>query len=120
MKETLASEKTIKHPRIAGIFFIVVGEFLVYLGLIQPVREISQGKAEVSYSLGAATIGVLATLLGLVLLITGNKYAVLLTTPMEKRSKRARRIFFVVCFAFGMLSYLAMTYFLQMKGYADK
>jgi hypothetical protein len=109
------------YPRPAGVFYVLVGAMLWYATIIQPIQQANVGVREVKIYVGVGTFSSVMTLLGLCLMVFGERCARLLW-PSANESKRSAYLMLIGALL-GIVSitvYSMLESYVKSKGYIFK
>jgi len=104
-----------KTARGLGLFFLLAGTAMAYLSIYSPIMEALRGESYVSYSEKAVCIAPVSILLGLYLIVVGDKAFSFQLSPRIKIVLIILAAAIVLIVAFGSL--FAMKYILMKFGY---
>ena len=104
-----------KTARGLGLFFLLIGMVMTYLNIYLPISGALRGESYISYSEMAVCVAPVSILLGLYLIVVGDKAFSFHLSPQMKIVLIILAAVIVLIVAFGSL--LAMRYFLMRIGY---
>jgi uncharacterized protein YjeT (DUF2065 family) len=109
----------LKYPRPAGAILVLLGAAFCYWMIIQPIHQADAGKPEIEISLTGGTVGVILTVIGLVYVVFGARFARIFQ-PSAEESKAPAYTAGVLLAIVGIGIYFALKSYLESKGYVGR
>ena len=113
---TPAVQEILKQPRKFGAIFFLFGTGILYWRIILPIQQARSAAAQIDISVLMTMVGVAFTLMGLIYLVFGLRFASVVH-PSEEQSKVPARIAGAVVVLLGLAIYYGLKTFLVARGY---
>jgi hypothetical protein len=101
--------------RLGGLLLLLIGAFLAYISVYEPLQAAARGDEKVSLSLKGAIVCPMALILGATLLVLGRRAQAVFGT--RERPKPAVWVFVVLVLLVGLGLYLYLKSALEAQGY---
>ncbi|MFN8285837.1 MAG: hypothetical protein U0V74_03735 [Chitinophagales bacterium] len=106
----------LKHPRAVGALFMCLGGLLVYLSILSPIKDAQHHAADVSLSMGGIFVAVFSSLIGIIFLLFGVRFARFFVVEKDQ-SKTPVYITAAVISLVGLIVYMALQKYIEGFGY---
>jgi hypothetical protein len=106
----------LKYPRPSGAVLVLLGAAFCYWMIIQPIHQAEAGAPEVGISLKGGMVGVILTVIGLIYVVFGARFARIFQ-PSAEESKAPAYTVGILFAIVGIGIYFALKSYLESKGY---